>query len=239
MMIPNAKDVVLAIPDTQLPFSHEDACSFLKLVAERFQPTQVIQLGDFFDLHALSQYPHDPDGMSAGRELREAVKKAQEYYELFPNAKVLTSNHDIRMYKRAYNAGIPAGFLKEYHEWMQFPPGWSIHEKVEIDNVLYIHGEGVSGHKASLQLALYHMQSVVHGHLHTFANISYRATTKALIFGCNAGCLIDLHAYAFAYNKHDINRPILGCAVIQRGIPILIPMLLGEDGRWVGKLVGF
>ena len=237
MLIPDGSEKVLAIPDTQLPFHHKEAISFLSAVKEVYKPTQVIHLGDFFDLHALSNYPHDPDGYGAGHELEEAIVEAQKYYELFPKARVLISNHDIRAYKRAYEIGIPKRFLKDYHEWMEFPPGWSMEEKVEIDGVLYIHGEGYSGALASRQMVLHMMQSVVHGHLHSFANIAYHATPKALMFGFNVGCLINSKAYVFAYGTHMKYKPILGCGIIDKGVPHFVPMLLDHNGNWIGRLV--
>jgi len=41
---------------------------------------------------------------------------------------------------------------------------------------------------------------------------------------------------AMAYNKNNLKRPVIGCAVIIDGIPQLIPMVLNRKGRWVKKL---
>jgi hypothetical protein len=67
------------------------------------------------------------------------------------------------------------------------------------------------------------------GHAHSFAGIQYSTSTKDRIFGLNSGCLIDIKAYAFAYGKAFSVRPVIGSSVIIDGLPIFIPMHLGED----------
>lgn len=236
MIIPNAKEVVLVIPDTQLPFGHQDAIAFLKAVKKKYKPTRIVHIGDFFDLHALSDYNHDPDGMSAGTELKRAQEDAKAYYKLFPKCEVIAGNHDKRIYRRALSCGIPKEFLVGYDVWMKFPKGWTIHDSVEIDEVLYIHGEGYSGYNGHRMAATKNMQSTVIGHIHSHAGIAYMASHKALFWGMNVGCLIDVYAYAFAYGKHLPNKPILSCGIIDKGIPKVIPMVLNSDTRWIKKL---
>lgn len=236
MLIPSAKETVLVIPDTQLPFDHVDSIEFLEKVKKKINPTRVVHIGDFFDLHALSLYTRNPDGRSAGDELALALKRAKDYYRLFPEAYMIAGNHDTRIYKRCAEAGIPRGYLKDYEEWLGAPKGWSVHEKIEIDKVLYIHGEGFSGINGHITAAIRHMQSVVMGHLHAHAGIGYFASHRALCFGMNVGCLIDVKSYAFEYGKHLPFKPILSCGIVDKGVPKLIPMLLNTKGRWVGKI---
>lgn len=236
MLLPNAKERVMIIPDTQLPFDHQDSIEFLSAVKDLYKPTKIVHIGDFFDLHALSLYTRNPDGYSAGDELRVALKKAKEYYRLFPKAQMIAGNHDIRIYKRAAEAGIPTGFLKDYMSWLEAPRGWSVHTKIEIDGVLYIHGEGYSGAGGHRTAAVKNMQSVVMGHLHAHAGIDYIACHHRLCFGMNVGCLIDTHAYAFEYAKNSPDKPILGCGLVLRGVPHFVPMLLNSASRWVNTL---
>jgi hypothetical protein len=51
------------------------------------------------------------------------------------------------------------------------------------------------------------------------------------------GCLVDKDSLAMAYAKNNLKRPIIGCAMIVEGIPLLIPLLLSKGGRWTGKLL--
>lgn len=223
---------VLVVPDTQEPFSHPDFLSFVKWVARREIPDIVVHLGDEVDHHALSDFDHDPDGFSAGHELKAAVDKLKKWYAAFPEVKVCISNHGLRPYRRAFKAGIPKAFIKSYQETLESPDGWKWAEKWEIDGVIYEHGEGQSGQLGALKAAQANMQSTVIGHLHSFAGIQYLANAKHLIFGFNVGCGIDKDAYAFAYGRTMKNKPVVGCGIVDNGIPKFIPMPMDEKGRW-------
>lgn len=230
-----SKPRVLVIPDLHLPFAHADTVEFLAHLKKLHSPDAVVCLGDELDMSAMSQHDHDPDGMSAGDELREGIKAIQPYYDLFPNVMVCTSNHTARPFRRAYKFGIPRAYLRSYHEFMQAPKGWQWADSWEIDKIIYEHGEGFSGPQGALKAALANCQSTVVGHLHSWAGIAYSANEKHLIFGFNAGCLIDKSKYAFAYGKIFKAKPIIGAGIIDRGVPSFIPMLLGADGRWIHR----
>jgi hypothetical protein len=230
------KHTVLAIPDTQFPFHHEDTFRFLAAVKKKFNPDVVVHIGDEVDFHALSNFDHDPDGYSAGHELTEALKSMKTLYKIFPNVKACTSNHTARPFRKAFKSGIPKAFLRDYHDFLEAPKGWEWADAWEVDGVIYEHGEGQSGQAGALKAALGNMQSTVIGHLHAFAGIQWSANPKHLIFGFNVGCLIDRHKYAFAYGKNMKNKPILGCGLIIKGIPTFIPMILDTNSRWVGAL---
>lgn len=224
---------VLAIPDLHLPFAHPDAIEFLTHIKKKYSPDVVVCLGDELDMSAMSQHDHDPDGLSAGDELREGIKAIQPYYDLFPHTFVCTSNHTARPFRRAYKFGIPKAYIKSYHEFMEAPKGWVWNDSWEVDGVVYEHGEGFTGAQAALKAALANMESTVIGHVHSHAGIAYSANEKHLVFGFNVGCLIDKSKYAFAYGKVFKSKPIIGAGMIDKGIPQFIPMLLDKTGRWV------
>lgn len=229
------KYTVLAIPDMHLPFQHPDTLEFLKWVKNKYSPQVVVCLGDEVDFHALSDYDSDPDGYSPGHELNKAIDHLQDYYKLFPTVKVCTSNHTARPFKRAYKSGIPRAFIRNYVEFLKAPAGWRWADQHEVDGIFYEHGEGQSGNQGAIKAAVANMNSTVIGHLHSDAGIQYLANDKHLIYGFNVGCLLDRHAYAAAYGKHMKKKPILGCGIINKGIPVFIPMLLNKSGRWVGR----
>lgn len=226
---------VLAISDLHYPFAHPDHLAFLTWIKKKYKPDEVVCLGDEADMHALSDYDHDPDGFSAGKELEAAIKDLKKLYALFPNAKVCTSNHTARPFRRAEKFGIPKAFLKSYKEFLQAPKGWQWADSWEVDGVIYEHGEGLSGVNAALKAAQGNSQSTVIGHVHSFAGIQYNANPRHLFFGMNAGCLIDKDTYAFAYGKKMKTKPIIGTGLVVKGIPVFVPMLLNSKGRWIGK----
>ncbi|NIO44452.1 MAG: phosphoesterase [Candidatus Aenigmarchaeota archaeon] len=229
---------VLAIPDTQYPFAHRDHLNFLKEVNKYYGKfDHIVHLGDEVDFHALGNWDHDPDGYSAGDELKAALKDMHKLYEMFPKVMVCTSNHTARPFRKAFTSGIPKAFLRDYHEFLEAPKGWEWREYWEVDGVRYEHGEGFSGMTAAKKSAIGNMQSTVIGHIHSHAGILYWANEASLLYGFNCGCLIDRHKYAFAYGKKMKDKPILGCGVIEDGIPTFIPMILNKRNRWIGKII--
>ena len=100
---------------------------------------------------------------------------------------------------------------KEYSEVLN-TPNWKFVTSVEIDDVLYIHGEaGTAKTKARAD-----MRSTVQGHLHTQAYTEYFVGANSRVFGCQVGCGIDAKSYAMAYMKSG-KKPAIGCAVVLGG----------------------
>ncbi len=227
---------VLAIPDLHCPFSHRDALAFLKAVRRQYRTDTTVCLGDEADAHALSQHDHDPDGKSAGDEYEAMLDRLRPFYAAFPRTRVAHSNHSARPFRRAAKFGIPSVYLRTYAEFMDAPKGWTWHESIDVDGVMYVHGEGYGGPLGALKCAQANMGPVVIGHLHSYAGVLFNANPKFLFWGLNAGCLIDRHAYAFAYAKNTPAKPILGCGVVRDRVPTFVPMNLDKAGRWNGEL---
>ncbi|MNV92913.1 hypothetical protein D3C71_1875470 [compost metagenome] len=71
------------------------------------------------------------------------------------------------------------------------------------------------------------------GHHHGNFSVEYTASSAALYWGAYSGCLIDKDSLAYAYGKHTLRKPVIGCTVILNGCPMLVPMLLNREGRWI------
>lgn len=235
MKLAQGRETVLVIPDLQIPFHHPDAFKFLDYIRSKVEPTKIVCIGDSIDSHALSDYIHNPDGYSAGHEHESALDYLKDLYRIFPEGVELDSNHNNRVFRRACAAGIPKVFLKSYKEFMQAPEGWEFEQYIIIDGVMYEHGDSHSGGQAARSAALANMRSTVIGHHHNTAGISYVANKEVMLFGMNVGCLIDNEAYAFEYNKKNKTQPTLACGVVDKGVPILYPMILNNRSRWIGK----
>jgi len=48
---------------------------------------------------------------------------------------------------------------------------------------------------------------------------------------------VDNHSLAFNYNNVNLKKPIIGTALIVDSLPVLEPMVLDNEGRWVGRKV--
>lgn len=222
----------------QLPFHHKDAFKFLAAVKKKFKPTRIVNIGDITDSYCLSAWGLDPSSISATDEIAQMQEGVKQLAKMFPKMDVMTSNHDLRLYRAAKRAGIHEHFLKDYHDWMGCPKTWKFHDELVIDDVLYTHGDcgGAGGENAALKRIMHTGRSTVAGHYHTMANIKYLANREKLMFGMQVGCLIDRKELAFAYAKKGLKKPVLAVGLVINGVPMLQPMWLNDKNKWTGKL---
>lgn len=236
--VPGVCRRILVVGDLHAPYTHPDAIDFLRSVRDEYSPDMVVQVGDETDGHAISFHDSDPNLDSAGVELEKAKLVLEEVHALFPNLLVCDSNHGSLVYRRAKAHGLPVQFIKKYRDIL-FPdhgaPAWSWADAWVLNTPL---GPVRFQHQVSGDLMLnasHERTSMVIGHEHGKYSVTYAASSTALYFGAYAGCLIDRKSMAFAYGKLTRAKPILGVMVITDGCPQLIPMLMDEDGRWVGR----
>jgi hypothetical protein len=241
LSIPDVARRILVIPDIHTPYEHADTLAFLEAVRDKLRPDLVVNLGDLQDGHGLSFHESDPNLDSAGIEFEKARAFTQKLEKLFPNMLECHSNHGSLIYRRAKAHGIPVQMIRSYRE-MLFPhgggQGWSWRYAWRVDTPL---GPVTFKHQSAgdpLLDAAHHGTSLVTGHEHGKYDVQYAASSDRLYFAMRSGCLIDKDSLAFAYGKHTRNKPIIGCSAIIEGVPRLIPMLLDNDGRWIGTLKG-
>lgn len=212
---------VLIIGDIHEPFCLEGYLEFCREQQEKFNCGKIVFIGDIIDNHYSSYHETDPDGYSAGEEFERAYDKVQNWYKVFPEAIVLTGNHDRLIARKAYSAGISQVWIRSLKDTLN-TTNWNFVEEYEYLDVLYMHGEGGTARTKMKK----ELQSIVQGHLHTQAYIEYIVGKHYKIFGFQVGCGIDKDAYAMAYAKR-FPKPIISCGVVLNGqLPILLPMNL-------------
>jgi hypothetical protein len=222
------------ISDLHIPYHHKDAIAFLAHLKKKYKPTRVICLGDELDKHALSYHDSDPDLKSAGDELRESLPIIAELYKMFPVMEIIESNHGSLVWRKAKTHGIPRHYIKSYNDVLGVGEGWTWHPDLVVDlpdgNRCYIHhGKSNNVVRLSQQMGM----SAVQGHYHEILSASYWGNPNGLHWGLQAGCLIDDESYAFSYNNVNLKRPVIGTALIINSLPVLEPLVMGGDGRWV------
>lgn len=213
------KKNVLVIGDLHLPFTKKGYLEHCIETYYKHNCDTIVFIGDIIDNHASSYHETDPDGYSAGQELKLAIQQVKEWYNAFPKATIIIGNHDRLIMRKAYSSGLSKLWIKDYAEVLG-TPGWNFTESIEIDDVLYIHGEGGTAR----QRARRDLQSVVQGHLHTQAYVDWVVGSKFKIFGCQVGCGIDHKTYAMTYAK-EFAKPAIGCAVILNGNTVFNEMM--------------
>ena len=226
---------VLLISDLHIPYHHQDALAFLQHLKDKYNPTRVICLGDELDKHALSYHDSDPDLPSAGDELRKSLPVVAELHEMFPVMDIIESNHGSLVWRKAKTFGIPKHYIKGYNDVLEVGEGWkwSFDLTITLPNgqKCYIHhGKTSDVIKLSQQMGM----CAVQGHFHESFRVDYWGNPNGLFWGLQCGCLIDDDALAFSYNNVNIKRPVIGTGLIIDSQPVLEPMILDGQGRWVG-----
>jgi UDP-2,3-diacylglucosamine pyrophosphatase LpxH len=207
---------VLYVSDLHCPNEHPKALDHLKKIRNKFKCDRIVFLGDELDAAAFSKYPLNPDMPNAGEELELAIKHLKPFYKEFPEAKVLSSNHGERIFKKCLVSGLPSAVIRRYAEILQYPVGWELVEETEIDEVLAMHGDPFN--KSSWRIAHEKVkQSIVMGHIHSSAGIFYSQLRKKKLLCANFGCLIDVRRMAFDYGKKCIEKPCIGSGVVIDG----------------------
>lgn len=216
----NGKNV-LVIGDLHLPFCLDGYLEHCIAMYKQYKCNEVVFIGDIIDNHASSYHETDPDGMSAGEELSLAIEQVKGWYKAFPKATVCIGNHDRLIMRKAYSSGLSQHWIRSYSEVLGVP-GWDFVESIEIDDVLYIHGEGGTAERKSKS----EMQSTVQGHLHSECYVKWSVGSRFKVFGMQVGCGIDHKKYAFAYAKAG-KKPAIACGVVLKGLtPINLLMNL-------------
>jgi predicted phosphodiesterase len=220
------------VGDLHAPFIHPMYLRFCQDMFAAWRVNHVHFVGDVADLHALSFWDHDPNGMSAEDEAIATEGTIRRWHRAFADATVCIGNHDERHYRVARKAGMPDRYLRSYADvWKT--PSWNWQFEHTIEDVLYTHGTGTSGKDAAINLAIQKRTSTVIGHVHTYAGVKWHANPFSIIFGLNAGCGIDCRAYAFAYGKSFPIRPVLGCGVVIDGYEAHFePMPIGRGQKY-------
>ena len=210
---PKEGNRVLVVGDLHEPFCLEGYLEFCQEQYYKHQCNRVVFIGDVVDNHYSSYHEPDPDGFSGGDELALAIFKIKKWYSVFPIADWIIGNHDRLIGRKAMTAGISKRWVRDYNQVLEVPK-WKMHERLIIDDVQYIHGEGGTARTRCKN----DLMSTIQGHLHTDAYTHYWVGASYKIFGTQVGCGIDAKSYAMAYAK-NFKKPAIGCAVVLDGKP--------------------
>lgn len=235
MYLEDMKETILIISDTQAPAHHPDTLEFLKYAKKKLKPTRVVQIGDLVDFNCFTSFVRDPNCPNALDELDASRAFIKDLAKIFPKLDYVLGNHEMRIFKRLQESGLPEECLKSLQEILGTPAGWDMHfAPIEIDGILFHHGDGVP--RAPKSALTRTMQSNVYGHHTQDAGVHFHPTHKELFFSMLVGCLVDKKHVYMSYAKKYITHPFLGIGVVEKGVPRLLPMKLNKKGSWTGVL---
>jgi predicted phosphodiesterase len=218
------------IGDTHLPYELDGYLDFCQETFDKWGVNRVVHIGDFVDNHSLSFHDSEPTLHNVMGEYESAFERAQDWYEAFPEATLIMGNHDRIPARQLRKLGMePRIFMRPIEELLGMP--WDVVDHIEIDDVLYHHGETAGGINGFRKDAEQRMRCTVSGHNHSNAGVSATATDQELVWGLAVGCGVNQKHMAFAYGKNFAKKPIISCGVVIDGEPHIEFMDLGSKVR--------
>ena len=209
---------ILVVGDLHCPAEHPAYLQFCQDLYDQWDCNQVVFIGDIVDHHAISFHAANPHCPGPEDEFKLAKESIHKWYDVFPEAKVCLGNHDLRILRLAESVKIPARYIKDHSQTWD-TPGWEWDYDFLMDNVIYFHGEGVSGIHPAWNAINKKMKSVVMGHCHSRAGVKLMTTRHERFFGMDTGCGICPDAWQFAYGKNHLVRPAIAAGVVIDGHP--------------------
>lgn len=231
---------ILFISDTQIPYEHPDAYDFLAYVKNRFKTHRAIHIGDEVDLATISYHEKDPDGISQVEELNLSRVGLKRLSKLFPKLDILWSNHGSLFFRKAKTAGLSRQYIKTPQEVWGVSKDWNWYDQIilkypKMPDILCVHN--LSGN--NLNNIKNRQCSVIQGHYHSKLSIECMTNNKGeLIFGATVGCLIDRFHTNFDYAKNKAGVQQLGVLVLLSGQPVIVPMFVDKNNRWIRSKKG-
>jgi predicted phosphodiesterase len=218
------------IGDTHLPYELDGYLDFCQETFDKWGVNRVVHIGDFVDNHSLSFHDSEPMLHNVTGEYESALERAQDWYEAFPEATLIMGNHDRIPARQLRKLGMePSIYMRPIEELLGMP--WDVVDQIEIDNVLYHHGETAGGINGFRKDCEQRMRCTVSGHNHSNAGVSATATDQELVWGLAVGCGVNHEHMAFAYGKNFAKKPIISCGVVIDGEPHIEYMNLGSKVR--------
>jgi len=229
-----AKHSTLIISCTHYPFEHPDYIDWINSIWKMFKCTELIHLGDLYDVAGCSRFFRDPRMPSIDEEFDRARAQCARLFKLFPKAKYIVGNHCARVSRAFIEAGLPELLMPDAKTAFNLPDGWEVHkDSIEIDGVVFVHGDNKPAD--ALSFAKMIGKNVIMGDKHTKLKVEHLNNDYKPLWAANVGCGISRERKAFDYTKKHISKPIVGCCVLIGGNPMVFAMPMDKKGRWTGK----
>ena len=136
---------VLVIGDLHEPFCLDAYLDHCQETFAKHNCNQVVFIGDVIDNHYASYHETDTEAMGGADELDLAIRRIKRWFKAFPKATVTIGNHDRIIMRKAQSSAVPKKWIKAYKDVLETPT-WKFVDRIVIDGVQYVHGEGGTAH---------------------------------------------------------------------------------------------
>lgn len=222
---------ILYFSCTHCPAMLSQYPAFLSKIEKKYKVNKIVCLGDLVDWNSISYHEKHPSMSNASLEYQKAKKQVAILAKRFPRVEMIQGNHCSLTERQAITVGLPVEVLKDFNEIWELPKTWKVYPRfseLEYDGFLAMHGDGAAktGQFGAVKTAMARFQSTVAGHLHAELGCWAYCNGNARVWGVNVGCGVSHKDLSQAYGIRFTRKPIVGCAVILDGHPIVIPMEL-------------
>lgn len=217
---------VLVIGDLHIPTDLEDYLDFCLENAEAYECGKIIFIGDIVNNGLISYHEQDPDWIySPMQEVEISREGVKRWNKAFPEAVVMTGNHDALPYRKAKSTGIPFHMIKDPASIWE-TTGWDWKPRFHtytFDNVAYRHGDkGLGGqNNPAFRNAKQNFISMVQGHFHAQCGIEWYANEYSKVFGMQVGCGMDWECAEMDYGRKFNQKPMISLGVVYEGKPYI------------------
>ena len=241
LILSRLPDKVMCFGDMQAPKHHQDTLAFLTAVIARHKPDAFVMMGDEADLTGLKKAFMTPEDLGPSQELEQAIEFMHELFKIVPEAIALTSNHvEGRLAYAQGQGNIPNLLMRKWSEVIGAPKGWIWRDYLLWDRWLLEHGHKITkGSRPNLlegtAKRFNRHLSIMRGHHHSELGEHLKPVWMPGYWQarqCFTGCLMDYRKAGYSRNA-----VMVGCVVLDKGVPHVIPMPVDEKNRWTGKLI--
>lgn len=219
----------LVIGDFHAPFVDQKALRFVINAIKKEQPSNVVQMGDLYDMFSFSRFPKNPDFISPRKEMERAHEQAEDLWASVQKAAPRAScyqilgNHSIRPKSLALEKcpELYPFVAKSWADLFKFKgvsTTMDIRDELILDDVVYEHGfYGRPGQHLKENL-----KCTVIGHTHR-PWVHFEKLRNKLLWELNVGYIADPTSEALAYTRKKWVKWVQGYGLIKDGIPIFVP----------------
>lgn len=188
---------ILYLSDPHLPYTRMDNWEEAHDFNQKFKADIVYSTGDFADQYTLSRFPKATNSDNGRVEILRCIPQVKRIAKMFPKLKVMRGNHDVRINKRAQDAGIDGVWVRDFMDIVGAPKSWEwIQEDyTKTGPAILTHGFLSNREKH----ALWFNSNVVHGHLHAKLGIEFFRRDRKQIWVMCVGAMADKNAMALQY----------------------------------------
>lgn len=220
---------ILVVGDCHFPFSNHETLLKIITFAKNEQPDVIVQIGDLYDLFAMSKFPRSMNVSTPAQEIEDARNWAEWFWaEIRKDTKAtcyqIKGNHDQRASKRIIEK-LPeiACLMRGLDELFNFPGVSTIkndRDELEIDDIIFIHG-----YKSRLGDHMRFMnRNVVCGHSHRGGVVFQNSYQNKILWELNAGFCADVSTVPLQYTPQKFTHWTQGFGYIDSNGPRFCPL---------------